>query len=115
SSGTVMRVIVAAAYTLEARYWFALYMDAENWRHAVAFVLAAAGGCLTKPNGLAVLLVPAIVAMLARRFELLRRPSLYAAAAIVLILAAPFVLISYRLDAGIGDFGWVTRGEISAR
>ncbi len=115
SSSTVMLDIVVAAFALEASYWLALYVDDNNWRHAVAFGIAAACACLTKPNGIAVIFMPPIVAALSRRFELLWRRGLFVAAAIVLIFAVPFVSLAFRLDAAIGDFGPVATSEIAAR
>lgn len=116
SAHSVMVDIAVAAFALESAYWLALYLDDDKeWRYAIAFGVAAAGACLSKPNGVAVILMPPVLALLARRPRLLWRPGMFAAAAIVLVLAAPFVLISYRLDSAIGDFALIRPGDVGAR
>ena len=76
-SSAVMLDIVIAAFALEATYWLALFVGSGHWRHAALYGLFAAGGCLTKGNGLAILLMPPLVAIFARRLDLFRRPGLY--------------------------------------
>jgi hypothetical protein len=105
---TVMLDVTVAALALEATYWLAVYVTTRSLRHAALFGVFAALCCLTKGNGLAVLLVPPLFVLFTGRFALLRAPGLYVAALIVLILAAPLVAIAYRLDAGIGDFSPTT-------
>jgi hypothetical protein len=67
-----------------------------------------AAACLTKGNGVAVVLMPIAFIAITRRFDLLRKSGLYIAAAIVLVFAVPLLAASARFDAGIGDFGPVT-------
>ena len=114
-SSAVMLDIVIAAFALEATYWLALFVSSGNWRHAAMYGLFAAGGCLTKGNGLAILLMPALVAIFARRLDLFRRPGLYLAAAIVLLVAAPLVTMSFYFDATIGDFRMTTWADVITR
>lgn len=114
-TGVVMVDAAVAAVALEATYWFAEYAASGRQRHAVTFGFFAAACCLTKGNGLAVLVVPAIFIVLTGRIDLLRQRGLYYAALIVLVLAMPIVVISYRLDAAIGDFGPVTFGIARGR
>jgi hypothetical protein len=114
-TSAVMVDIVVAALALEATYWLAVFFSTEDWRHAAVFGFLAACCCLTKGNGLSLVLVPPLLILFTRRFSLLRRPGLYVAAAIVLVLAAPLLSITYRLDAAIGDFGPVTQAEMLDR
>ncbi|HKW01548.1 MAG TPA: glycosyltransferase family 39 protein [Vicinamibacterales bacterium] len=114
-SSAVMLDIVVAAFALEATYWLALYVSSGNWRHAALYGLFAAGGCLTKGNGLAILLLPALVALFAKRLDLFRRPGFYLAAAIVLVVAAPLCVMSAYFDATIGDFRMTTWADVVAR
>src|SRR4029079_1661216 len=104
SSGMVMLDIVVAACAMEAAVWLSRYADSHDWRHAAAFGLAAACCCLTKGNGVAIVLVPMLFMLFSRRVDLLRKPGLYIAAAIVFSLAAPLLLIAYRMDDAMGDF-----------
>ena len=50
-----------------------------------------------------------------RRYELLAQPGLYLAAVIVLVCAAPMVFISFRMDAAIGDFAWLSGSDVLGR
>ena len=73
----------------------------------------AALACLTKGNGVALVLMPLILMLITAGFDLLRRPHLYAAAAVVVVFAAPLLAISARFDASIGDFGPVTIARVA--
>jgi hypothetical protein len=111
----IMLDLPVAALTLEATYWLALFFVTGSRRHATVFGLFAALCCLTKGNGLAIILVPIILIALTRRPDLLRQPGLYIAAAIVLVFAGPFVAISFHLDRAIGDFGWLSASDALGR
>lgn len=114
-SSAVMLDIVVAAFALEATYWLALYVSSGNWRHAALYGIFAAGGCLTKGNGLAILLLPALIALFAKRLDLFRRRGFYLAAAIVLVVAAPLCVMSAYFDATIGDFRMTTLADVVVR
>ena len=103
-TSAVMLDMVVAAFALEATYWLALFFRSENSRHAALFGLFSACACLTKGNGVAVVLVPVLMMIFTRKFRLLRHPGLYIAACIVAIIAVAPLAISYRLDSVIGDF-----------
>jgi hypothetical protein len=114
-TSAVMLDVVVAAFALEATFWLALFFEWGLTRHAALFGLAAAGGCLTKGNGLAILLMPALMLLFTRRFSLLRRPGLYLATAIVLVVAGPLSTASFYFDATIGDFRMVNWADITTR
>jgi hypothetical protein len=114
-SGVVMLDLAIAATSLEAVYWLARYAESDRRRDAVLFGVFAAAACLTKGNGVAVVLVPPFFMMLTGRYDLLRKSGLYIAAAIVLVFAAPILAISARLDAAIGDFGPLTAALLADR
>jgi hypothetical protein len=111
----IMLDLALAALALEATYWFAVFVSTGERRHAAIFGVLTAMCCLTKGNGLSVVLVPASLLLFTRRFEVLRRSGLYIAAAIVLIFAVPPLAVSYRLDAAIGDFGPIRSAEVIGR
>lgn len=111
----IMLDLALAALALEATYWFAVFVSTGERRHAAIFGVLTAMCCLTKGNGLSVILVPASLLLFTRRFEMLRRAGLYIAAAIVVALAAPPLAVSYRLDAAIGDFGPIPAAEVIGR
>jgi 4-amino-4-deoxy-L-arabinose transferase-like glycosyltransferase len=66
-------------------------------RTAAAFGVVTALATLTKANGIALVLVPVLLILLARRFDLLKRRGLYAAAVIVIGLGLPWQLVSYKM------------------
>lgn len=96
--------LLILALSLEASYWLARFFTTGEHRHAVWFGVFSAMCCLAKGNGLAVVFLPPSMAIFTRRYDRLAQRGLYTAAAIVLVLAGPFTLLSYRLDSAIGDF-----------
>ena len=114
-TSAVMVDIVVAAFALEATVWLAAYFQSEDWRHAALFGLFSALACLSKGNGVSMVFVAPIMLLLTRQFRFLRLPGLYIAAAIVVALAVPFLLVSYRLDSAIGDFRPVTASDMLVR
>jgi hypothetical protein len=112
---SVMLDAVVAALALEAVYWLAVFIRSEHVRHGALFGLFTALCCLTKGNGISLVLAPIVVILLTGRFHLFRRAGLYVAAAIVAVLAVPPLFVTYRLDAAIGDFGPVTTEIAIAR
>ncbi len=114
-TSVVMLDVVVAAFALEAAYWLAGFFESGRTSDAAWFGVLAAGGCLTKGNGLAILLMPALMLLFTRRFDLLKRPGLYVAAAIVLVVAAPFSITSFYFDATIGGFRPTNWADIGAR
>jgi len=114
-SNAVMLDIVVAAFALEATFWLARFFDSGCRRHGVLFGIFATGACLSKGNGLAVLLMPVLLLLFTRRFELLRRSGLYLAAAIVLIFAGPLLTVSVYLSTAIGAFAVTTWSDALER
>jgi hypothetical protein len=104
-TSVVMLDALVAAMTLEATWWLTRYFATGRRSHAITFGVLAALCCLTKGNGIAIVLTPALFAILTWRPRAFRDPGLWLAAAIVLVVAFPLVLFSARLDAAIGDFG----------
>jgi hypothetical protein len=103
-STAIMVDIALVALGLEATWWLTRYFVTRDERHAMLFGLCVAGCCLTKGNGVALTLLPALLILTTGRFQLLRTRSIYLAALIVAVLAGPFVYISFRLCEAMGDF-----------
>lgn len=104
-SSSVMIDIAIAACCLEAAYWLGRYAETGDTRVAAVFGVMAACACLAKGNGLSAVLAPIAFIVLTGRLDLLRKPGLYVAAVIVVVLAAPPLALAYYLDASLGDFG----------
>jgi hypothetical protein len=114
-SSVVMLDVVIAAFSLEAAYWLAQFVRSTSSRDAGLYGVFTALACLTKGNGVALVLMPILIVLITGRFNLLRRAGLYVAAAIVLVFATPLLAISARFDAGIGDFAPVTAVDVAQR
>jgi hypothetical protein len=112
---SIMLDVVVAAFAMEAAYWLALFTRTERVRDAALFGLFTAMACLTKGNGISLVFAPIAVILLTGRLEMLKRPGLYVSAAIVVALAVPALVVTYRLDAAIGDFGPVTMRTVLSR
>jgi hypothetical protein len=56
-------------------------------------------------NGLSAIFAAFALLALTGNAQLLRKPGLYVAAAIVLVVGAPPLYVAYQLDAPLGDFG----------
>jgi hypothetical protein len=104
-SATVMVDVVVAALMLEAVYWLSRFWSTGRRRDAVLFGVATACCCLSKGNGVALVLVPGLLMLITRRFTMLTQPGLYLAAVIVAALVVPTLLFSYRLAWAVDDFG----------
>lgn len=112
-STSVMLDIVVAATTFEAAWWLGRFADTGRTGHAVAFGFMTALACLTKGNGLSAVLAPFVLLALGR-IDLLWRPGLYVAAAMVAVGAGPFLgLALYFGDSG--DFAAATPAMMSYR
>jgi hypothetical protein len=107
-TSNIMLDAALAAVAIESTYWLALFIRSGRWQDGARFGLFAAMCCLTKANGIAIVIAPLVAILLTGRFDLLRRSGLYIAAAIVVVLALPVLLLTFRLDAAIGDFAPVT-------
>ena len=114
-SSSVMIDIVVAAFAMEAAYWLGRFAGSGATSHAAVFGAMTALACVAKGNGLSAVLAPVVLIAMTGRLELLRRPGLYVAAGIVILVAAPPLYLAYRLDAGLGDFGPVTWPVIAER
>jgi hypothetical protein len=114
-TSNVMLDAVLAALALEATYWLARFIRSGQWQHAAIFGLFTAMSCLTKANGISIVLAAPVAILLSGRLDLLRRSGLYIAAAIVVVLSLPPLLMTFRLTSAIGDFGPVTNRMVFDR
>jgi hypothetical protein len=94
--GNILADIPVALFSFWALLCWANYLDNGRVRFAVAFSSFATLAILTKGNGYAVLLVPPITILLARRFELLKNVRLWLAAAPI-ALSIPWMFFTWKL------------------
>jgi hypothetical protein len=97
STQTVMADGLVALLLFWAAICMIRYLERERTRDAVLFGVCAALAFATKPNGVALVLLPIFAILITRHFYLLKRPGLYYAAAIVLVFGVPWQVISYKL------------------
>ena len=107
STQTVMADGLVALLIFWATIAMIRYLETERTRDAIWFGVFAGLAMATKPNGLALALLPPIAILITRRFYLLKRAGLYYAAAIALVLGLPWEVLSYKLmssslDASVG-------------
>ena len=107
-SSSVMVDIVVAAFAFEALVWLGRFSNSESTRDGAVFGVMTALACVAKGNGLSLVLAPFALILFTGNYRLLRKPGLYVAAAIVLVVAAPPLYIAYQLDAPLGDFSRLT-------
>lgn len=79
--------------------WFRA-SERPSWGRMLPFAALAAAAPLVKGNGALVALIPAIDMALTGRWALLRRPALWAAALLALLVVAPWYWLSFRISAG---------------
>ena len=103
-STAIMVDIVLIGLGLEAAWWLARYYVSGETKHVLLFGAFATCCCMTKGNGVAITLLPVLMMLATGRVHLLRTRGLYTSAAMVALLAGPFVYISYRLCDSMGDF-----------
>lgn len=97
--GALMTDVLVALLCFLAALAFLMYMERGWAGWAGVFAVLAAAAILTKGNAMMLALFPALSIALARRFDLLRRPSLWCAAAIVGILILPWYAVTYSWTA----------------
>jgi len=78
------------------------YLNSGRWSSSITFALLAVAAIMVKGNGFCLALVPPIAVLIARRFDLLRRPSFWIPIPIVIALTAPWYLLTYRQEVASG-------------
>jgi hypothetical protein len=94
--GVVMAEPLSFCLSLGALIFCGRYFETGRWSDAAWFGVLAAFALLTKQVTLFLALVPPIAVLLTREFRLLKRPSFWLPALIVVALATPWYLFSMR-------------------
>jgi hypothetical protein len=101
-SGMVMAEMLCALLMFGAVVAFERFLQFNTKRWAALFGVLAALAILTKGTGLALALVPVLVAQLTRKWRILVSPALWTAALIVLVVAGPWTWMTRDMGHG----GW---------
>ncbi|QDV07155.1 hypothetical protein Poly30_26740 [Planctomycetes bacterium Poly30] len=96
-SGAAMTELPVALFSFLAVLFFGRFLETGRARWVWSFAGAAAATVLTKGTGLALALVPALAIAFSGRWEVLKRPSLWAAGALVGLLTAPWYLVTVSM------------------
>lgn len=112
-TAAVMIDILVAATALEAVWWLGRFAHTGSIRHAVCFGIMTSLACAAKGNGLSVVIAPVVLLGLGH-LDLLRRSGLYLAAAMTVVLAAPWLGLALWLGES-ADFGAATPAMMAHR
>jgi hypothetical protein len=89
-SNMVMAEVLSALLMFGAAGYFARYLEGAEWGGAVGFGICAGLAIMTKGTGLALALLPPLAILFTGRYALLKRPSLWVAALLVVAIAGPW-------------------------
>ncbi len=101
--GMVMAETLSALLMFGAMLAFGNFLDRERRADALWFGVLAALAILTKGTGLALALAAPLALLFTRKFHLLKRPALWSAVLIVVIVAGPWTWATRHLGKG----GWL--------
>lgn len=96
-SGLLMADSLVALLSFWTILLWARYMEAPSWRLGISFGLLSIATILTKGNGFALALAPPLAIVLCRRWDLMKRPSLYGSVVFIVAGVAPWTLITSGL------------------
>ncbi|MFZ0921437.1 MAG: glycosyltransferase family 39 protein, partial [Candidatus Acidiferrales bacterium] len=102
-AGMLMADIPVAFFSLLAAWSFGRFLDTERSLDALRFGAFSCVAIMTKGSGFALMLVPLIAIPLSRKWNLVRRPALWASAAIVLTVCGPWYWLTRRMLSGSWD------------
>lgn len=94
----VMVDILLSLLSLVATMLLADYFRTERTARAVGFGVCASFAMLTKGNANAIVLMPLFLLLLTRKFHLLKKPGLYLAGLIIILIGGPWQLITMRFQ-----------------
>lgn len=112
SSTAVMADLLVAAMAIEAAWHLARYWETKSLRSAQWFGVFTGLACFAKGNGLVAILMCPVLLLLTWKWEMLKDKGLYWAAAFVLLLAGPFMAVSWYLYDTNSAFHPVTPARI---
>lgn len=107
-SGMIMADGCVALLDFCAALALGRYLNTRKPKHVLLFAGFACLGILTKGNAVALVLLPGFAILLTRAFGVLKRPSFWAAAAIIVGIAGPWQYYSAQALIGIAERrpGW---------
>lgn len=95
--GVVMAEALCLLMVVAAVRSFSRYLETGHWQDAVWFGVLASLAILTKQVALFLVLVPLMALLLTRQLDMLRRPSFWLPALIVVVLTGPWYAYAHTL------------------
>lgn len=86
----VMAEMLSAVFMFGAAYAFGRFLEEEKRSHVLWFGLLSALAILTKGTGVALALMAGLALLISGKWALLRRPALWGAAVLTVVLAGPW-------------------------
>jgi hypothetical protein len=102
-TGMVMADGMVAFFDLAAALAFGIFLSTGKWKYSVHYGIFTCLSILSKGNGVALVLLPPMAIVLARKSNLLRRWSLWIGPVVVLCIAGPWQYYSAKMLSGIID------------
>jgi hypothetical protein len=99
-SGRLMADTLVTLFMLIATFYFGRFVDTERPSNAIAFGVWSALALLTKGSALALIFVPPLAILGARKWRLILRPALWYAAAIVVLSCTPWYWLTRHMSNG---------------
>jgi hypothetical protein len=106
SSRKLMLDMPVTFLCLLSMFSYVRYLNTGYARHAVIFGVLAGAGMMVKGNAACLALLPLFAILIGRRFDLLRQPSFWSPALIVLLITGPWYLLTYGLVSQGFRFSW---------
>lgn len=97
SSGELMTDVLMALLCFQAARAFGRFLDGNRWQDSCAFGVWSTLAIMTKATGLALALLPLPALLFSRRLDLLRRWSFWLSAIIVVLLCAPWYVLTIKM------------------
>jgi hypothetical protein len=96
----VMADIPLTLFSLVAAIFFGRYLETEELKNSLWFGAFASLAIMTKGSAVAIALLPPIAILVSGKWDLLRKPSLWSSAAIVLAACGPWYWMTRHMQSG---------------
>jgi hypothetical protein len=105
---SVLSDILVAILSTGAALVYGKYLESGRYRHALAFALFASMGIMTKGSALHLVMLPPLVVIFAKRYDLLRKASFWLPVVVVGVLCGSWYMLAPGVATGFktNGFDW---------
>lgn len=96
SSAVMTEIPITLLLLIAVRFW-ARFLETERMKDSILFGLVAALAILVKFSGFSLALVPLFSLLVTRRFKLLKTREFWAAAIVVILIAGPWTIATFKI------------------